>query len=53
MAQISTHFFEHLDAAVRLVSARDIRTPAGTANENYALPQVEDIVVAGRQLATY
>ena len=31
------HIFEHLDAAVRLVSARDIRTPAGTANENYAL----------------
>lgn len=52
-AQVSTHYFEHLDAAVRLVSARDIRTPAGTANENYALPQVEDIVVAGRQLATY
>ncbi len=52
-AQISEHFFSLLDAAPERISARNIRTPAGKKNEEYVLPQVQDIVTAGLRLARY
>jgi pyruvate/2-oxoglutarate/acetoin dehydrogenase E1 component len=52
-AQIGEHFFALLDAAPVRVSARNVRTPAGKKNEAYALPQVEDIVREGLELAAY
>jgi 2-oxoisovalerate dehydrogenase E1 component len=52
-AWIGEHCFEHLDAPVRRLAASDNHVPYEPAMEKATLPQVDDIVVAARDLAKY
>ena len=52
-AGIAEHFFPLLDAPVKRLSARDIPTAAGKLNEEYELPQIKDIIRAGKELAEF
>jgi pyruvate/2-oxoglutarate/acetoin dehydrogenase E1 component len=45
--------FEWLDAPILRVTAIDSPVPYAGSLEDYFLPQVEDIVTAGRYLAAY
>jgi 2-oxoisovalerate dehydrogenase E1 component beta subunit len=51
--RISEHAFEWLDAPILRVTALDTPVPYSPPLEDYFLPQVEDIVKAGRYLAGY
>ncbi|HEX4904411.1 MAG TPA: thiamine pyrophosphate-dependent enzyme [Acidimicrobiales bacterium] len=52
-AWIGEHCFEHLDAPVRRLAASDNHVPYEPTMEKATLPQVDDIVVAARDLAKY
>jgi 2-oxoisovalerate dehydrogenase E1 component beta subunit len=51
--RINEFAFEHLDAPILRVTAIDTPVPASAPLEDYFLPQVSDIVAAGRYLARY
>jgi len=52
-ARINELAFEWLDAPVKRVCAHDVPLPYAPTLEDFVLPQVEDIVKAGRWLARY
>ncbi|MFI5312088.1 MAG: transketolase C-terminal domain-containing protein, partial [Gemmatimonadales bacterium] len=52
-ARLNEQCFEWLDAPVLRVTAHDVPLPSAPALEDYVLPQVADIVVAARRLASY
>lgn len=52
-AVIFKHLFRNLDAPIIQLSAREIRTSAGAANEYYELPQIPEIYEAGVELSGY
>lgn len=52
-AWIGEHCFEDLDAPVRRVAASDNHVPYEPTMEKATLPQVDDIIVAARDLAKY
>jgi len=49
---VSGDAFDRLDAPIRRLAGRDIPIPYNRILERAAVPQVEDIVVAARELAT-
>lgn len=52
-ARINEHCFAFLDAPVLRVTAHDIPLPYAPALEDFVLPQVDDIVLAARRLASW
>jgi 2-oxoisovalerate dehydrogenase E1 component len=52
-ARIADHLFEHLDAPVRRVAARDTFVAYQPLLENIILPQMNDLYEAMKQLAEY
>jgi pyruvate dehydrogenase E1 component beta subunit len=48
---VESEAFDYLDAPVRRLTGRDVPIPYNRTLERAAVPQVEDIVAAGRQLA--
>jgi len=52
-ARISEELFDDLDAPVRRLAAKDVYVPYHPSLENMVLPQVADVVRAGRELAEY
>jgi 2-oxoisovalerate dehydrogenase E1 component beta subunit len=52
-ARINETCFAHLDAPVLRVTAHDIPLPYAPALEDFVLPQVDDIVLAIRRLASW
>jgi 2-oxoisovalerate dehydrogenase E1 component beta subunit len=52
-ARINELAFEWLDAPVRRVAAHDVPLPYAPPLEDWVLPQVDDVVRAGRWLAGY
>ena len=51
--RLNERAFEWLDAPILRVTAIDSPVPYAGSLEDYFLPQVEDIVTAGRYLAAY
>ena len=51
--RLNERAFEWLDAPILRVTAIDSPVPYAGSLEDYFLPQIEDIVTAGRDLATY
>lgn len=52
-AWVGEHCFEHLDAPVRRVAARDNHVPYEPTLEKATLPQTDDIVAAARDLVKW
>ncbi len=52
-ARINEHCFAFLDAPVLRVTAHDIPLPYAPALEDFVLPQIDDIVIAARRLASW
>ena len=51
MAEVNERAFDYLDAPVRRVSAADVPMPYAKNLENLAIPTVDDIVAAVREVA--
>ncbi len=52
-ARIAAEAFEHLDAPIERVAARDVFIPFASSLEAYVLPSQDDVTVAARRLAQY
>jgi 2-oxoisovalerate dehydrogenase E1 component len=52
-ARIADQLFEHLDAPVKRVAAKDAFVPYQPVLENAMLPQVQDLYLAMKELAEY
>jgi 2-oxoisovalerate dehydrogenase E1 component len=52
-ARIADELFEHLDAPVKRVAAKDAFVPYQPVLESVMLPQVQDLYVAMKELAQY
>jgi 2-oxoisovalerate dehydrogenase E1 component len=52
-ARLSDELFDHLDAPVRRLAAKDVYVPYHPSLEDVVLPQVADVVRACRELAEY
>ncbi|MER3559005.1 MAG: hypothetical protein C4336_05830, partial [Armatimonadota bacterium] len=50
VAQIQEHAFDYLDAPILRVAGADVPMPYNKHLERHAVPQVEDIVAAVRQV---
>jgi pyruvate/2-oxoglutarate/acetoin dehydrogenase E1 component len=47
-ARIQDELFDHLDAPVKRVAARDVPIPFSPVLEDYVLPKVSDVIEAAR-----